>query len=82
MTPVTFKGSNIVFGENQPEYQPLPACKFKDQQGTVVTCWELSKEEIEEVLNSGKIYLSQLTFNQALQPVILNVSNPIIYEGE
>jgi hypothetical protein len=72
MTPVTFKGQNIVFGENQAEYQPLPALKVpNDPQGSVITCWELSPEEIEEVKLTGKIYLNQLTFNQALQPVLI-----------
>lgn len=25
MKPLNFEGANIVFGANQPEYQPLPA---------------------------------------------------------
>lgn len=37
MTPIKFKGQNIVFGANQPEYQPLPALKLHD--GQVITCW-------------------------------------------
>jgi hypothetical protein len=68
MKPIDFPGTNIVFGAGQPEYQPLPAIKCPD--GQVITCWELSPEEIEEVKVSGKIYLHQLTFNKALQPIL------------
>lgn len=69
MNPIEFKGQNVVFGEGQEEYRPLPALKTPD--GTVITCWEISDEEWEEISRSRKIYLSQLTFNMPLQPVLL-----------
>ena len=30
MKPIKFKGHNVVFAEDQPEYQPLPALKYAD----------------------------------------------------
>jgi len=66
MEAVEFEYSNVVYGKGQ-EYKELPA--FKDDNGMVVTCWQLTDEELAEVKKTGKIYLSQLTFNQALQPV-------------
>mgnify|MGYP003496589326 CR=1 FL=1 len=71
MKPTEFKGSNIVFGANQPEYQPLPALALRDQEGTIITCWELTEEELQEVIATKKIYLQQLTFNRPLQPVYI-----------
>lgn len=68
MIPIKFPGSNIVFGEGQEGYNQLPAMKLSD--GQVITCWELSAEEIEQVRISGKIYLKQLTFNKPLQPLL------------
>lgn len=68
MTPIEFPGHNIVFAKDQPEYQPLPAMIMPD--GQVITCWELTKEEIEQISSTGKLYLSQLTFNQPLQPIL------------
>jgi hypothetical protein len=62
-----FPGTNVVYGANQPEYNPLPAMKLPD--GTVITCWELSDEEIETIQKTKCIYFSQLTFNSPLQPV-------------
>lgn len=67
MKPVEFEGQNVVYAKDQPEYNPLPA--YKDTDGTVTTCWELTPEELEEVKKSGKIWLSQMTFNRPLQPV-------------
>ncbi len=71
MTPIKFKGHNIVFAENQPEYQPLPALRLHD--GQVITCWQLTDEELEEVIKNKCIYLQQMTFNQPLQPVYISV---------
>ncbi len=67
MKPITFAGQNIVFGENQPEYQPLPALKMPD--GEVITCWQFSDSEWETMSKNKCFYLSQLTFNQLLQPI-------------
>ena len=38
-----FKEVNAVYGENQPEYYPLPA--YKSEDGTAVFCFELDEEE-------------------------------------
>lgn len=56
-----------MYAKDQPEYQPLPALKTDD--GLVVTCWELTDEEVEQVVKNKKFYFSQLTFNQPLQPM-------------
>lgn len=74
MKPIEFDGANCVYGKNQPEYQPLPAHRTDD--GTVTTCWELSPEELKQVQETGVIWLSMLTFNQPLQPILLQVEKP------
>lgn len=67
MKPIAFKGQNIVFGADQPEYLPLPALRMPD--GEVITCWELDAAEIESIVKNKCFYLSQLSFNQPLQPI-------------
>jgi len=58
MKPTSFKGQNIVFGENQPEYLPLPALKIpEDPNGTVITAWELSDDELQEIIKNRKVYV-------------------------
>jgi hypothetical protein len=69
MKPKIFHGHNIVFGKDQPQYQPLPALRMPD--GEVITCWELTDDEIERISKNKCIYLSQLTFNGPLQPIML-----------
>ena len=69
MQPVEFKGANVVYGKDQKEYSPLPAMKMPD--GQVVTCWQMTEEEFEEITKTRKVYLTQLTGNGPLQPVCL-----------
>lgn len=82
MTPLNFDGVNIVYAANQPEYEPLPAEKRDGRCGEIVTCWELSPEELERVRETGKIWLAVLTFNQPLQPLIISVDKPEPYDSE
>lgn len=67
MEPIEFHGQNIIFGEGQPAYIPLPAMKMPD--GEVFTYWSISDEEIEIIKQTKCIYFKQLTFNQPLQPI-------------
>lgn len=83
MKPVDFDGVNIVFGADQPEYQPLPAERVgKPETGQINTCWELDSEELKTVQETGKIHVSLLTFGQPLQPVLVSVVKPDVYDKE
>lgn len=73
MQPIEFPGSNVVFGKDQPEYKPLPALVIQDSLGSVITCWELTDEEIEELTRTKRLYLKQLTFGNPLQPLLPTV---------
>lgn len=77
MKPIEFKEHNVVFGKDQPEYMPLPALKFED--GTVITCWKLSWKEAIRVLFTRKIWLSVLTFNNPLQPTLLETDEKTLF---
>lgn len=78
MEAIKFKGSNVVFAENQDEYKSLPA--YIDNNGVVVTCWKLSEEEIKNINETGRIYLETLTFNNPLQPVMLTTDIKEIFK--
>ncbi len=67
MKPIQFPGVNVVYAENQPEYTPLPALRFPD--GTSISCWELTDEEVATLVSTKKLYIGVLTFNQPLQPL-------------
>lgn len=73
MKPIKFEGHNVVFAENQEEYQPLPALQLNDENGQVTSCWKMTFTERLRVLVTGKIWVSQLMFRQpTLTPVLLS----------
>lgn len=72
MNAVTFPGVNRTYAEDQPQYTPLPVMAFKN--GQVISCWELSDEELAEVIKNKRVYLCQATFNTPLQPISLKTS--------
>ena len=80
MQPLNFEGANVVFAANQPEYEPLPAEYRGGQSGEILTCWELSPDELKRVQETGKVRLGVLTFGQPLQPVYLAVEKPEPYD--
>lgn len=71
MQPKDFKETNVVFGKDQPEYKPLPV--YRTEDGKIISCWELSDDEIEKIKETKCLYLSMMTFGQPLQPVYLTV---------
>lgn len=71
MAPKKFPQVNVMYGEDQPEYQPLPV--YRSEDGQAISCWELTDEEIEKIKETKSIYLSIMTFGQLLQPVYLTV---------
>lgn len=79
MTPTTFPESNVTFAKDQPEYLPLPA--WRDDEGQVVSCWELTFLERLKVLFGANIWLSQLTFNQPLQPQKPYIGSPFTLQA-
>ena len=78
MKPVDFPGANTTFGKEQPEYLPLPAYWREDE---VTSCWELTPEEVNEVIATRRIYVTLVNFNQPLQPQRVSVYNPIIEDN-
>ena len=73
MKPIKFKEVNIIYAEDQKEYIPLPALKYTDKEGTVVSCWKLSWRERFKIFFRGTMWLRMLTFQKPLTPVILTV---------
>lgn len=74
MTPISFRGQSTVFAECQPPYEPLPA--HVDRMGCVTSCWRLSWRDRFTMLFTGRLWLSQLTFRQPLQPILPRVDKP------
>ena len=78
MKATEFPEQNVVYAKDQPEYLPLPAHKTKE--GIVITCWEPTEEELLKLIETRKVYLSQMTFNAPLQPVYMAVDRNEMFE--
>lgn len=74
MTPIKFPESNVVFAEHQPEYQFLPC--LRKPNGELIVCWGLTIKERLQVLLTGKLWHTIATFNQPLQPQMIEVEKP------
>ena len=76
MKAITFPEANINVAENQDEYQTLPAKVYNDQFGEVISCWQLSDEEMEQIKKTNCIWVSQLTFQKGVAPMMLMSEKP------
>jgi hypothetical protein len=75
MTPEIFPEVTNILAEDQPEYLPLPVCRYGDR---TISCWRLSLWERLKVLVTGRLWLLVLNFRQPLQPQLPSVSSPFI----
>ena len=75
MKPVDLKTAGfenvIVFAEDQPEYQPLPA--VETEPGVIWTRWEPTTDERKAIAEGKRIDLFIWTFRRPLQPIALAV---------
>lgn len=74
-----FKEANVVYGENQPQYLPLPA--HKTEEGQAIFCFDLDEEERKQIAETGELWVSLLTFNQPLQPILLTTKKADLFNS-
>jgi hypothetical protein len=81
MKAVKFDGHNVVIAEHQEEYQSLPAYVSRNSPEVPMTfCFELDDAEKAQVIETGHIWLTVMTFGKNLQPIGMSVLNPIEQE--
>jgi len=68
MKAIAFREQNIEIAKNQEEYLTLPAHKSNDESGTMITCWYLSFWQRVKLLFTGRIWMSEMTFNKPITP--------------
>lgn len=77
MKSIKLPGFTIEIGKGQPEYNVLHAKRIEPQDaGTLVICFELTDEEVAEIIKTKKIYYTRLTFHQKFQPMRISVEMP------
>lgn len=79
MKTIEFPEHTTEIAKDQPEYNTLPAHRFKDDsEGRIACCWKMTWRERLRVLFTGIIWHEILTFNQPLQPQRLSVRKPVM----
>lgn len=76
MRSLNFTNANIKIGGRQNEYNTVHAQLLDDKKGEVIMIFELTDEEVAEIVRTKKIVYSRLTFNQPYQPMRIMTSWP------
>lgn len=80
--PIDFEHANANFHKpkdmTDEQCQTLPAWRgnYPDGQSVIISCWKLSKEDIEEVLKTGVVWLHVV--GGITPPVSIDTQNPFI----
>lgn len=67
MKPVDFPNRNFIYQKppnmTDEECSPLPVFKGRDEMNypVVISCWDLSEQDMEQLRKTGKIYLMMYT---------------------
>lgn len=73
MKPIEFPQQTHVLAKDQPQYLPLPVM-FDGE--CMTSCWKLTLLERLKLLFKGRLWISQLTWAERLQPLRPQVENP------
>lgn len=81
---IDFPESNFTFGKpkdmTDEQCASLPVWKGADQDGQpiIITKWQLSKEDLEEIARTGVIYIQIV--GHRMQPIAPFTENPFLNE--
>lgn len=77
MKSVDFPQANLPLAKDQPQYQTL-FVRFEPQTygSPMRACFELSDEEIEEIVKTKRLWFQQLTFGNGFSPIHMSFQSP------
>jgi hypothetical protein len=78
--PAQFPEANAILAAGQNDYEPLPVYRFAD--GRIVCCFRLAPMELAEIQRTRTLWIQQLTFGNAFQPLALSTRRPDDLPGE
>lgn len=65
---IDFPGSNFVFGPPPGEGDRCSSLHVFRNGACIVSCWKLTQEEIDEIVKSGCVWLSNWSDNAQMTP--------------
>lgn len=66
-----FPQANATLGDDKDQ---VPV--FKHRNGTVITCFEISDEDIKKFKEKKELWLVVETYNEPIQPVMIQMRSP------
>ena len=72
-----FEEVNVRIAEDQPEYETLPA-HWNREEGSLTFCFKLDENELNRIKATGEIWIKQLTFGGAMNPIALSTNKEIL----
>lgn len=76
MKPIKTENSNSVLkGYGDVADLPITRLEYEDGSHAVESCWELSKEELEKVKETGKIYF--VCIGETHPPILLSAKSQV-----
>lgn len=75
MQAVEFPEQTQILAKDQPQYQPIPI-HYDPKYGAATSCFQLSDEEVEEIVRTRRIWNTQVTFGNPYHPIRMSVSKP------
>lgn len=75
MTPKTFDEANTDFYAARGDVKRMPG-HMDHRTGVATFCWELTKEELKALAETGLLWTQVKTFGAPLQPQALSVAKP------
>jgi hypothetical protein len=92
MKPIDFPQRNLMLAEDQPEYETLPvhvdSRTIATEEGpkeipwSMTVCYELSDEEIAELIATRKLHCRQMLFGHNFQPIFISTKDPFLPENK
>lgn len=75
MIPVRTETTNCILIGSSPDVIDLPVTQFRWNESVpaVQSCWQLSDDELQEVIKTGKIYFS--VWGNTHPPICLSTSS-------
>ena len=77
MKSIDFPEANQALAKDQPQYQTLYVhVNYADRANEHIACFELTEEEIVEIIKTKRIFIGQHTFGSGYHPLRMSVTNP------
>lgn len=78
MTSADFPGATLKIGKGQEDtYHTIHALPVEGPQGEILAIYNLTDEEVEQIVRDKKLYYSRWTFGEKFQPMQIS-AQPIM----